>query len=132
MSATLLYGTEGKDAVGAAGFITKLLNGVTVVHMHHLMTDSYAQHIALGDLYDALQEGADGLAEAYMGCSGEKLTFTSGDISIGGDAIADVKALYEYVETKRTVLGTESHIQNEVDSICTSLSRALYKLTRLS
>lgn len=133
MSASLLYGLEkGGNASGAAEFITRLLNAVTVVHMHHLMTDSYAKHMALGDLYDGLQDAADSLAEAYMGCSGQKLTFNGGTVSIGGDAVADVQALYSYVETARLQMGAESYIQNEIDGICTLISSALYKLTRLS
>lgn len=125
--ATLLSGTGS-----ASGYISTLLHGVTMAHMHHLMTGSYAKHMALGDLYDGLQGAVDGLAEAYMGCTGEKLTFSGSSFTIGSDPIADVQALYSFAEGKRSAMGKESHIQNEVDNVCTVLSSALYKLKRLA
>ena len=128
---TLLF-DAGPDAVGAADFITRLLNGVTMAHMHHLMASSYAKHMALGALYDDLQEAADGLAEAFMGCCGMKLGFTGGTVAIGPDAIVDVQTLYSYVESNRYAMGMESHIQNEIDGVSTILSSALYKLKFLA
>jgi len=43
-----------------------------------------------------------------------------------------VQKIYDYVESNRNMMGSESHIQNEIDSICTALSSALFKLNRLS
>jgi hypothetical protein len=43
-----------------------------------------------------------------------------------------VQKVYEYLEADRMVMGTESHIQNEIDAICTLISSTLYKLTRLA
>lgn len=131
---SLLYESDKGDASAASQFITRLLHGATVIHMHHLMVTgpgSYAKHTALG-FYNDLAEAADGLAEAYIGCTGMPLTFGGGSFTLGTDCVADVKALYEYVESARSAMGTESHIQNEIDSICTMLSSALYKLNRLS
>lgn len=133
-SASLLYENDKADASGASEFITRLLHGSTVIHMHHLMTTgpgSFAKHSAL-DIYNELASLTDGLAEAYMGCTGSALSFGGGSFAISGDCVADVQALYDYVETARTAMGSESHIQNEIDSICTLLSSALFKLNRLS
>lgn len=133
MKSTLLYGSDkGSDSKGASEFVTRLLNGVTMAHMHHLMTVSYAKHKALGDLYEELAEAADTLAEAFMGCSGQDLSFTGGSVTVGSDAMADVQSLYEYVEQNKLAMGTESHIQNEVDNVCTIISTCLYKLRKLA
>lgn len=132
--ASLLYESDKGDASGASEFITRLLHGATMLHMHHLMVTgqgSFAKHMAL-DVYNDLASAADGLAEAYIGCTGTPLSFGGGSVTIGTDCTADVKALYEYVETSRNVMGSESHIQNEIDGICTLLSSVLYKLNRLS
>lgn len=135
---SLLYGDMSggsTDSKGASEFIAKLLHGVTMAHMHHLMVTgpgSFSKHMALGDLYDGLQEAADGLAEAFIGCTGSPLSFSGGNFEMGSDPIADVQKLYDYVETSRMKMGSESHIQNEVDAVCTLLSTALYKLKRLS
>lgn len=132
---TLLYGNDSHgNASEASEFITRLMHGSTAVHMHHLMVEgpgSYAAHQALG-MYGDLADLADKLAESYMGCSGEKLKFGGGQFSIAGDPIAEVQALYDYVEAKRMMMGSESHIQNDVDEICTLLATTLYKLKRLA
>ena len=131
---SLLYGADTADAGGAAGFISKLLHAATAIHMHHLMVEgpgSYAAHTALG-MYNDLVDAADGLAESWMGCTGEKLKFSGGTFELGADPIATVRSVYDYVEANRNLMGTESHIQNDIDGVCTLLSSTLYKLTRLA
>lgn len=132
---TLLYGAESHGSSSEASeFITRLMHASTAVHMHHLMVEgpgSYAAHQALG-MYGDLADLADKLAESWMGCTGQKLTFGGGSFTIAGDPIAEVQALYDYVEAKRGMMGSESHIQNDVDEICTLLSSTLYKLKRLA
>lgn len=118
----------------ASEFIARLLHGVTMAHMHHLTVmghGAYAAHEALGELYEALQGKADELAEAMIGCYDEPLAFSGGQFSLGDNPIADVAALYEYVESERAACGYESHIQNIVDEVCTVLAHALFKLRRL-
>jgi hypothetical protein len=131
MAGTLLYGM-GKDSKGAAAFITRLLHGATAVHMHHIAASSFAQHMALGEVYEGLTSAADSLAESYIGCSDQSLAFASGAFELSNDPIAEVQGLYEFVEGNRMMMGMESHIQNEVDGICTLLSSGLYKLKRLA
>lgn len=132
---TLLYGTESHgNSSDASEFITRLLHASTAIHMHHLMVQgpgSYAAHTALG-MYSDLADLADGLAESWMGCSGEMLSFGGGSFSIASDPITEVQSLYDYVESKRGMMGSESHIQNDIDGICTLLSTTLYKLKRLA
>lgn len=128
--ATLLGGAGS----GASDYIAGLLNGATMAHMHHFMVSgpgSYAKHVALGELYSGLQDKADELAEAFMGCTGQALKFTGASVSVGADPVADVRALYAFAEGKRAAMGDESHIQNLVDEACSTISTALYKLTRL-
>lgn len=132
---SLLYGDESSaNDADASAFITTLMHGVTAIHMHHIMvtgTGSFAKHMALG-VYDDLQEAVDGLAEAFIGCTGMALSFSGGTFELMDEAVQQVQAIYDYVETNRSMMGDESHIQNEIDGICTLLSSALYKLKRLS
>lgn len=134
MNMTLLTGGKaGANAKQASAFVATLLHGVTKLHMLHLMTKGpqwYATHIALGELYEGLQGLADGLAESFMGCSGADLVFTGGAFDLGSDPLTEVRALYAYVEGNRMAMGPESHIQNEIDTICTLLATGIYKLTR--
>lgn len=121
--ATLLY--DKPDSGAATTFVLRLLNFAVTAHMHHLATTSYAQHMALGGLYEGLPGLVDSVAEAFMGCSGQRFAQQ-------GDPIADVQAVYDYVEANRGKLGNESHIQNEVDNICNLLASTLYKLKNLT
>ena len=131
---TLLYGNAGGehgDSKAASEFISKLLEAVVIIHKVHLMTTgpgSFAAHTALG-VYSDLDDLTDGLAEAWMGCSGQGLSFAGVDSK---NWPAEVQKIYDYVESNRNMMGSESHIQNEIDSICTALSSALFKLNRLS
>lgn len=118
----------------ASDFIARLLHGVTMAHMHHLTVvgqSAYAKHIALGELYEGLQDKTDALAESLMGCQDIGLAFGSSQFAIAANPILDVQSLYNFVETNRLAVGSESHIQNQVDEICTVLSTALFKLRRL-
>lgn len=121
----------------AAEFIAVLLHGVTATHMLHLLCrgpGSFAQHVALGELYEGLEDLADGLAEAYFGCASliEEYPGTKfPSFTTKSDALAYVTQLYEYVEEKREKMGDESHIQNIVDEICSLISAAKYKLKEL-
>lgn len=126
-----------KGTPDAAEFLAVLLHGVTATHMLHLLRKgpkAYARHIALGELYDGLSDLTDSLAESYFGCyefitEYPGITFPTFDTAT--DPVAYVKELYEYVEDKRKAMGDESHIQNQVDELCSLLATAHYKLRDL-
>lgn len=130
--------SEGKGAK-AAEFVAMLLHGVTAIHMLHLLRKgpkAYARHVALNEAYSGLSDLADELAEAYFGCeSGGLITSYPGikfpSFDTETDPLAYVKELYGYCEKERSAMGTESHIQNIVDEICSLLSTAIYKLRDL-
>ena len=52
--------------------ITTLMYTGLQVHIFHLQTTSYAEHMALGDLYDAVQDATDVWAEALIGSENGK------------------------------------------------------------
>jgi DNA-binding ferritin-like protein len=132
---TLLYGNMDKgsaDTSGAVQFITKLLEAVTTIHKVHLMTTgpgSFAAHEALGEVYGNLEDSLDNLAESYMGCTQNAITFEGVET---GSYSAEVRKIYEYVEANRGMMGPESHIQNLIDEILDQLARDLFKLDRLA
>ncbi len=133
---TLLYGDasksgKGGDAGKASEFISKIFEAAIAIHKVHLMTTgpgSFAAHEAL-NVYDDLNGAADDLAESWMGCTGLGISFSGVDSK---NYAAEVQKIYDYIETNRGMMGEESHIQNEVDSICTLLAKALFKLNRLA
>ena len=56
-------------------FIAQSFAVRTAAHMLHLRSNSYAQHMALGDFYDTLTGLADKYAEVYMGLEGQIKSF---------------------------------------------------------
>lgn len=128
MKPSLLYSGNAANGTAAASFVSRLLHAVTATHMLHLQSRSYAQHMALGDLYDGLQGKADELTEAYQGCTNQILSYPSESFAAPTDAVSYVSDLYSFIEGNRGMMGGESRIQNIVDEICSTVSTALYKL----
>lgn len=131
---TMLYGSVGSANGGsnAAEFIAKLLDAVTIIHKQHLMTTgpgSLAAHEALGDVYESLSDHADNLAESFMGCTGVGISFSGVNAE---NFSSETRRIYEYIETNRLMIGTESHLQNLVDEVLDSLARSLFRLDRLA
>jgi hypothetical protein len=116
------------NAVGE--FFLKLLHSATNTHIHHLQTESYAQHIALGDFYDSVVELTDGLIEIYQGTKGVVVYPAIYDAPLA-DGLTELKALNAFIIANRNVVGAESNLQNEVDTILSLIQSTIYKLTRL-
>lgn len=53
--------------MSCASFISQTFAVRTAAHLAHLTSTSYAQHMALGDFYDALIPLIDKFAEVYTG-----------------------------------------------------------------
>ena len=132
MKPSLLYTGNAANGTAAAGYISRLLHAVTATHMLHLSTRSYSQHMALGSLYADLQGKADELVEAFQGCTNQLLSYPAESFTPPTDAVAYVSDLYNFVEGQRGQMGGESHIQNIVDEICSTVASALYKLRFLA
>ena len=67
-------------------------------HLLHLTTSSYAQHKALGSLYEAIDDFIDTFAEMYMGAKGSKDVAKSVS-SLSVDPGADPMKLVDSLET---------------------------------
>ena len=120
---------------GVADFISTLMVARNIIHAQHLATTSFAKHMALNDLYDALPDHIDDLVEKWQGYNGRIFEgYKSGDGSaIGtGDPIKVVSTLLKYVESNRTVFGQVSMLQNIVDELVADIATARYKLMFLS
>jgi DNA-binding ferritin-like protein len=88
-----------------------LFNGV-LFHIYHWQTKSYAEHKALGDFYEALQEKVDELAELYM--QGERILSPKLDFEITEySKEAASKQLREY---KEALTAAESRIMADEKS----------------
>jgi DNA-binding ferritin-like protein len=113
--------------------IVELLDAATKTHVLHLIVrgdSSYAQHKALNELYDALPDLADGIAESWQGATGEipEYKYTT------APELKSVKDCLEYIEKLRDKISRiqksvkYSEINNDLDTVKTALNSAYYKL----
>jgi DNA-binding ferritin-like protein len=116
-----------------AQFVAVLLHSGTITHMQHLATKSYAQHVALGEFYNAIIELADTYAEAYSGAYEQiPITAYSNDFSVTKDPEAYLQMIKRYVDAHRKNLPDDSALQNIVDEIVGQIDSTLYKLRFLN
>lgn len=112
----------------AAEFLLTLLHSVTNAHLMHWSSQSYAQHQALGEFYEELQDLTDSLAEQMMGKYVQIQKFPEFYFSPVGTPEQEIGNLSEYVAQERVNLPQDSEIQNSIDSIAELIDSTLYKL----
>ena len=114
-------------------FAMCLLNAVTAGHIHHLTTDSYAQHIALGDFYDGLDDLSDKFIEAYQG-KYSIIDFPDKPMYRGETGTELVLYVGKEIASYRQMPGfpQDSELQNIVDELADLVASTLYKLRFLS
>lgn len=113
-----------------AKFFMGLLNAATVAHILHLQTRSYAQHVALGELYEALPGLVDAVIEAYQGKYGIVTNYPA-TISVAKDPIEFITELSSFIATYRDCC-EDSEIQNLIDEVASQVDSTMYKLKFLS
>jgi hypothetical protein len=110
-------------------FAMCLLNGVTAGHIHHLGTDSYSQHMALGEFYVELDKRADKFMEAYQGRY-SKIIFAEKALFLGENGLELVQYICDQIEYYRNGVGfpQDSELQNIVDELVDLADSTKYKL----
>lgn len=113
----------------------ELLNGVTKVHLNHLLTNSYAAHKAMNEFYDELGDLADTLVEQYQGLTEQLLIFPTSMtfplMKSPQDCISYLRELYTLTDTCHNNC-KYSEIQNNLDEIKTLINSTKYKLLFLN
>jgi hypothetical protein len=119
-----------------AACVSELMNAATSFHKLHLKVTgmgSFAAHKALNELYDALPDHADDLAEGYQGASEKLLDYseiapkTLSSVSEGISYIRDMVNMVSNLQSKMPY----SEIINELDNVKSTLNSAKYKLNFL-
>jgi hypothetical protein len=128
-----------------AELVARCFAARTSTHIAHLVTKSYAQHMALGDFYDAIATSADEYLECYMGIFGQLSAedFPTVRPSTGAP-IQQLTALRTWIAENREECSeagddkdgeqAESNdvdcteLSNLIDNILAVIDRALYKL----
>ena len=87
--------------------------------------------MALGSLYESINGAVDDLIETYQGIHGLIETYPPMPPLAVEECVPLVESIYQYVETNRMNVARESFIQNDIDTLVSSLASALYKLKYL-
>lgn len=122
------YKEQIMDKQSVADFLSGLLHSVTITHIYHLQTKSYAQHIALGDYYDAVDDLTDSLIEAIQGKYGivEGYMLDAGDMP--ATPLEYMISLSSFITNGRDGMPQDSEMQNIIDEICALIDSTIYKL----
>jgi hypothetical protein len=116
-----------------AACVSELMNAGTSFHKLHLKVTgvgSYAAHKALNELYDALPEHADALAEGYQGAAEVLLKYNEVAPKILNtveDGLAYIRMLVDMIDGLQSKM-PYSEIVNELDTVKSTLNSAKYKL----
>lgn len=101
-------------------------------HRHHWMTQSYAQHMALGAFYDDVIEAIDELVECYQGCYGLITPMPAAPVS-ATDIAGHLETEAGWIEANREGIANGSQAcANLVDSLVGVYNRTVYKLRNLA
>lgn len=118
-------------------FLAKMLHCVGQLHIYHLICKgpgSYAMHKALNEMYDALPDMVDSLAESVQGKYGI-LNYTMTGLSYDSTlskAVPYVKDVLNYIKMTRKDICQESAFQNMIDEVEMLFYSTIYKLENLS
>lgn len=108
-----------------------LFHSRTQIHILHLQTNSYAQHMALGDYYEGIIDLVDRLVESAQGRLKMVLTgYTTKPLQDKIDALTYFNTLLTEVESLREGL-KYPFLEQVCDEIIELISSTLYKLAQL-
>jgi len=116
-----------------ASCVSELMNGATSIHKLHLKVTgpgSFAAHKALNELYDALPDHADALAEGFQGAAEVLLKYNDiapKTLNTVEDGLGYIRMLVEMVDSLQSKM-PYSEIVNELDTVKSTLNSAKYKL----
>ena len=125
--------SETKDNSGFKNMVSTLLHSQTQVHIFHLQTKSYSEHIALQGYYEGIDGLVDGLIESYQG----KYDIIKNYDSIKPEDYKGSEQVINYFKSLDTMIEKarknvkESFIQNQIDTVQELIFSTLYKLKNL-
>lgn len=109
-----------------------LLQSSVQVHIYHLQSKSYSEHMALNTFYDEIVGLTDSLIEQYQGKYGIVTVYPSIQLIVQSP-IDYIKNLRSFVEVERytSLKKEDTHLQNITDEIISLIDSTLYKLINL-
>jgi hypothetical protein len=114
--------------------IQKILNFQIEIKLHHWSTTSYAQHMALGKLYETLDVLLDTFAETYIGIKGRGEVNEIKNLVFNGATKINImnvlNSFEEYLKNEvENELAGETALLNIRDEMLASVQQTKYLLT---
>ena len=116
-----------------AACVTELMNAATSFHKLHLKVQgsgAFAAHKALNELYDALPDHADSLAEGYQGAAERILEYSEvapRTLASPVEGLSYIRDLITMVTSLQAKM-PYSELVNALDTVKDTLNSAKYKL----
>lgn len=113
--------------------LSMLLHASKVAQIWHWKVKSFAQHMALGELYELLTEVTDQLAEEYIGKFGQPTQVSDGAWTFSTvSPLEFINELHVKTEEMRNALPQDPALLNTYDALIGQIRRVKYKLENLS
>jgi hypothetical protein len=109
-----------------------LLGFVVQIHVFHWLTTSYAQHKALGKLYENIHERADEFMEKYMGKYGRNIGQDSASVISynSGDLMETINSFESFlIGLTQELSPVDTDLLNVRDDMLGEIHQAKYLLT---
>lgn len=104
----------------------KVFDDADQAHHQHLISESYAEHVALGEFYEGAREKVDAIIESAIGLDLPMPATLSTPI------LETLEAAYvELVEKRDDITQGASVLQNLYDELLHVYTSAIFKLKRL-
>jgi len=116
-----------------SALVSELMNAGTSFHKLHLKITgigSYAGHKALNEIYDAMPDHADDLAEGFQGASEKLLEYTDiapRVLNSVQEALSYCRDLKQMIDALQSIM-PYSEIINDLDNVKSSINSVKYKL----
>jgi len=110
----------------------KLLYFQEQIHLLHWQTDSYAEHVALGKLYEFIQDFRDDVIEKLMGYTGRKVgLFTMQPLNSGISTVAVISDLMNFAYSLEEWGEKNNYcdVENLAQSLSGTAAKTKYLLT---
>lgn len=126
------YAECPKGEAAICMLVCRIFTTRNLLHFAHWNTDSFAAHMATGELYDAVIEDVDEIIEVFQGKNGLISDFHTGEACLDKDILNRVREDAIWVEKNRdAIAGGDTAIGNLVDTLLGHLHKTTYKLANL-
>lgn len=117
-------------------FVDMMMFTADQIHLWHLQTKGYAQHLALGAYYDGIRDSVDSIAEKCMGYKGNRLSAKGGwklvDFTGNSQITNHLVGVENYINDLYDEIAKDkkaTHLLNEIDNVKALISQTKFMLT---